>query len=167
MRGKYYLTTHPCVLHPGSEEVRDWRRETDCSLLVAGEDGLDVRLALEKVRPSVGLVYGLSERQTGGWDGSPSAALELVPAPGPAPHHAVQLLAAHCGQVGEAGGVQVKCAERLTVRRHPGSLTTLRWAGPLSLHHLLVPEAGRPEHQPGAGLPHPQLIIIGLSPSYT
>ena len=68
------------------KKVLDGRRETDCSLLVAGEDGLDVRLALEKVRPSVGLVYGLSERQTGGWDGSPSAALELVPAPGPAPH---------------------------------------------------------------------------------
>ena len=128
-----------------------------------------MRLALEKVRPSVGLVYGLSERQTGGWDGSPPAALEVVPAPGPAPHHAVQLLAAHCGQVGEAGGVQVKCAERLTVRRHPGSLTTLRWAGPFSLHHLqlLLPETDRPEHQPGAGLPHPQLIIdLGDSPRY-
>ena len=77
-------------------------------------------VALEELRPGVGLVDGLAERETGGGHRSPPAALEVVPAPGSAPHHAVQLVAADCSQVGEAGRVQVKCAERLAVRRHSG-----------------------------------------------
>ena len=58
--GGVYSATHPIILHPGGEEVRDGRRQTDRSLLVAGEDLLDVLLALAELCPGVSLVDGLA-----------------------------------------------------------------------------------------------------------
>ena len=84
----------------------------------------------------------------------------MVPAPRPAPHHPVQLLPAHSGQVGEAGGVHVERAEGQTVLRHSGRAATLGGARPLCCHllQLQLPLTDSPEHQSGARLPHPQLV---------
>ena len=81
------MATHPLVLHPGSVQVSNWRRESHRPVLVAREYLLQVLRTLQVVCPSVTLVHGLAERKAGGGDCSPPAALQVVPAPRPAPQH--------------------------------------------------------------------------------